>query len=219
MKKSINGFDTIKHLVYSFVLLVGTLLFTGCKKEAINIDQAETNKEVQGSLSNTTNMKSDAGFMKMYSGLGKQTTFELQQARAATARYRNIENALKDGYTNINVDVENMGHHYMKGSLVEDGTFDIRNPEILVYNGNEEEGFELVAVEYAIPLTFSRPEGFTGSLDVWNDTSGFPLWLLHAWVWAYNPAGVFNPTNSLIHLHQAGKTGKKGDELYLNIEC
>ena len=59
----------------------------------------------------------------------------------------------------------------------------------------------LVAVEYAVPLTDPMPEGFTGSQDVWNGTSGFPLWLLHAWVWAYNPDGVFNWTNESVELH------------------
>jgi hypothetical protein len=27
------------------------------------------------------------------------------------------------------------------------------------------------------------------------------LWLLHSWVWAYNPQGIFNPTNPMVHLH------------------
>ena len=92
-----------------------------------------------------------------------------------------------------------MGHHFMKTSLV-DATFDIRNPEILVYNGLETGNPELVAVEYAVPLTLPMPEGFTGSDDVWNGTSGFPLWLVHAWVWKYNPSGVFNWTNPTVDL-------------------
>ena len=199
MKQLFNAFKNAKNVIYGLFLL-GTLSFTGCKKESLNQNNDLAHKsEVQAVITNS-NMKTDAAFMNMYSGLARQTTLELQQARAATARYRNIENALKDGYTNIGVDVENMGHHYMNSSLV-DGTFDIRKPEILVYNGNENDGFELVAVEYAIPLTNPMPAGFTGSTDVWNGTSGFPLWLLHAWVWAYNPDGVFNPTNSEVHLH------------------
>jgi hypothetical protein len=70
-----------------------------------------------------------------------------------------------------------------------------------VYNKNDKGEQELVAVEYAVPLSYPMPEGFTGSDDVWNGTSGFPLWLLHAWVWAYNPDGVFNWTNPSIELH------------------
>ncbi len=90
----------------------------------------------------------------------------------------------------------------MKSTLV-DATFDPRSPEILVYNKNEDGSIQLVAVEYAIPLELSRkaPQGFTGTLDKWDENTGFGLWLLHAWVWHYNPDGVFNPTNPLVHLH------------------
>jgi hypothetical protein len=94
-----------------------------------------------------------------------------------------------------------MGHHYMNFDLVYDNIFDIKKPEILVYNRDENGRQQLVAVEYAVPLTLPMPEGFTGPHDVWNGTSGFPFWLVHAWVWAYNPDGVFNWTNSTVHLH------------------
>jgi hypothetical protein len=135
-----------------------------------------------------------------YTGLPPQTVWELQQARAGTARYRNIDNAIRDGYVDIAVDVEHMGHHFMKTSIV-DATFDIRQPEILVYNKDHDGRQVLVAVEYAIPLTNPKPEGFTGPTDDWKGDSGFPFWLLHAWVWAYNPEGVFNWTNPTVHLH------------------
>jgi hypothetical protein len=91
----------------------------------------------------------------------------------------------------------------MKASLA-DTVFDYRKPEILVYNKNEQGKTELVAVEYAVPLALrpdTAPAGFTGSADVWKRDTGFGLWLLHAWVWAFNPDGVFNPTNPTVHLH------------------
>lgn len=70
----------------------------------------------------------------------------------------------------------------------------------MVYNGLETGNPELVAVEYAVPLNLPMPEGFTGSNDVRNSTSGFPLWLQHAWVWKYNPDGVFNWANPTVDL-------------------
>ena len=95
-----------------------------------------------------------------------------------------------------------MGHHYLNPNLL-DATFDPKKPEILVYQKDENENFELVAVEYAIPLVLSTnaPAGFYGNLDVWDHNTNFQLWLLHAWVWAYNPSGVFNPTNPSVHTH------------------
>lgn len=170
------------------------LLLTSCQKQVEGAAKADEIQSV-----NTHGVTSgDAVFA--YTGLSPQTIWELQQARAATAKYQNIDNALRDGYADIEVDVQHMGHHFMKTSLV-DSIFDLRQPEILVYNKNERGQQELVAVEYAVPLSYPRPEGFSGSTDVWNDTSGFPLWLLHAWVWSYNPDGVFNWTNSLVDLH------------------
>ncbi len=178
-------------LFFYSMIMMGVLL-SGCQKENSGTSVNELP---------AINVKtSDAETLNFYTGLPSQTSWELQQARAATARYRNIKNAIKDGYVDIAVDVEHMGHHFMKTAIV-DATFDIRQPEILVYNKNEDGTQELVAIEYAIPLTEPRPEGFTGSTDEWNNTSGFPLWLLHAWVWAYNPDGVFNWTNAEVHLH------------------
>jgi len=178
------------------ILLVFVFLVSSCTKEVDETDEAAVQ-------ANQSSMGSTPGnILDQYTGLSSQTLWELQQARAATARYRNIANAIKDGYADIAVVVPNMGHHYLKAALL-DGEFDIRKPEILVYNRNEEGAFELVAVEYAIPLQLSAeaPAGFTGTADVWDRNTGFGLWLLHAWVWSYNPQGVFNPTNPLVHLH------------------
>jgi len=187
-------------LLFCLTILTG-FLFTSCQKDVqheVKNDPLSSSNTKQVSAANNGNNDA-AELMNMYSGLSPQTVWELQQARAATARYRDLKNAIKDGYTNINVDVPNMGHHFMKASLV-DATFDIRQPEILVYNGLDSGNPELVAVEYAIPIDQPMPEGFTGSNDVWNGTSGFPLWLVHAWVWKFNPAGVFNWTNPDVEL-------------------
>ncbi|MBS1744633.1 MAG: hypothetical protein JST21_00540, partial [Bacteroidetes bacterium] len=135
-----------------------------------------------------------------YTGLNSQTMSELKLARDASARYQSIDNALADGYADIAVNTENMGHHYMKTSLV-DSIFDLKKPEILVYNKDEEGKPYLVAIEYAVPLNMPKPEGFTGNTDIWDGNTGFQLWLLHAWVWNYNPDGVFHSTNPAIHLH------------------
>ncbi|MGC4104136.1 hypothetical protein [Ferruginibacter sp.] len=133
-------------------------------------------------------------------GINGATIEELREAREATARYQSLDSAIADGYADIAVDVEHMGHHYMKTSLV-DSVFDKLKPEILVYNRDHDNHAYLVAVEYAVPLTYAKPDGFIDQQDVWKGDSGFPFWLLHAWVWAYNPGGVFNWTNETVHMH------------------
>ena len=193
LHQSMRPVTSYAALFFGSMILI-CFLFPGCKKEV----STTAVDGVQSKSAQSTNAEENV--INNYTGLSAQTQWELQQARAATARYRKISNAIADGYSDIMVDVEGMGHHYMNTGLV-DATFDIRKPEILVYNRNEDGDQVLVAVEYAVPLTFPKPEGFTGSADVWNGDAGFPFWLQHAWVWAYNPDGVFNWTNPLVHLH------------------
>lgn len=188
-----------KAICYCTLIFTAVVLATGCSKTQSADDLILTDDLVlqagpaSSSVDNTCNNES----------LDPTTTWELQQAKAATARYRDLKNAEKDGYVDINVVTENMGYHYMKTSQV-DAEFDIRKPEILVYNKNDKGKIELVAVEYAVPISLSpnnAPAGFTGDNDVWSKNTDFGLWLLHAWVWKCNPKGVFNPTNELVHLH------------------
>ncbi len=177
------------------LLLLATVLFTGCsERSAIN------DSEMSSAIENQK-MRTDITFTgSNNSSLSSETISELKRVKAATAKYQDIENALAEGYQDIAVNVENMGHHFMKLSLV-DAAFDLKHPEILVYNKDKNGKQRLVAVEYAIPLSEPRPQGFTGDADVCDGNAGFGLWLLHAWVWEHNPAGVFNSTNPDVHLH------------------
>ena len=63
---------------------------------------------------------------------------ELEKARRATARYQDVNNALADGYKDINVVLPNMGRHFLKEAQL-DATFDAERPELLVYK--EEHGW------------------------------------------------------------------------------
>ena len=183
--------------VFFLVILVSTFLFSGCKREKTFEGADKT--EVQG-----TQINPDPELLTYYSGLGSQTMQELQRARAATSRYRNINNAFRDNYQDIGLVMPNMGYHFMKTSLV-DPVFEITKPELLVYNKNEDGNFELVAVEYAVPIDPNSPNtppnGFTGADDQWDfNTLNTGLWTLHAWIWKNNPDGVFNMTNSLVQV-------------------
>ena len=185
---------------YNLVLFCTTLaivlLMSGCQKGSLNSKP----EEVQSKNSQPA-QKESTGFGN-YIGLAPETMWELQQAKIATARYNNFDNAIADEYVDINVIVPEMGYHYLKLANL-DATFDFAKPEILVYNKEENGRMKLVALEYAVPISLSPnvpPAGFTGTNDVWGIYQG-TLWTLHAWVWEYNPDGVFDPTNPLVHLH------------------
>ncbi len=122
---------------------------------------------------------------------------QLDEMREATARYLDVDKAVADGYVDVGAFVPGMGWHYVNANLI-DQRFDLKRPEILVYADDPCGGKRrLVAAEYAIPLPLSKkaPGGFIGKADGWHKDEGLGLWTLHAWVWEYNPGGVFAPYN------------------------
>lgn len=131
------------------------------------------------------------------SSVGAAALVQLEEVREATFRYVDVDAAVADGYVDIGAFVPGMGWHYVNSDRI-DSRFKAERPEILVYADDPCGGKRrLVAVEYAIPLPLSRkaPAGFDGRADVWESDEALGLWTLHAWVWEYNPDGVFAPFN------------------------
>jgi hypothetical protein len=125
---------------------------------------------------------------------------QLEEVRQATARYLDVDVAVAEGYVDIGAFVPGMGWHYLNVGNV-DARFNAKRPELLVYADDPCGGKRrLVAVEYAIPLELSKraPQGFVGNSDRWDATPAIGMWTLHAWIWEYNPDGVFTPFNSLV---------------------
>jgi len=122
---------------------------------------------------------------------------QLDQARSAASKYLDIDKALAAGYVDIGVFMPNMGWHYLNEKLLDD-RFDWTKPELLVYADDPcSAKRRLVAVEYAVPLALSKrpPAGFVGHADRWDANQSFQIWTLHAWVYEFNPEGVFAPHN------------------------
>ncbi|MBC7849911.1 MAG: hypothetical protein H7Y31_09245 [Chitinophagaceae bacterium] len=191
-----------------------SLSFTAMVMLAITSCQKNNESDQSGTDENIHQLNTDEEFKTAYQepttgpdqlhhesrGFSLITFLQLLEARAATAKYRDFDRAIADGYADINVVVPNMGYHFLKDSI-NDATFEIRKPEILVYNKKRNGKFELVAVEYAVPINDSpnaAPEGFSGSADVWERNESFGLWLLHAWIWEFNPDGIFHHTNRFV---------------------
>jgi hypothetical protein len=177
-------------------VLLCIFLLNGCAKQ--NVD--EPNSKVQST--SEAQLDADIDISRSCTGLSEQTKLELRQAHEAAAKYCDINKALADGYADINVVMQNMGYHFMKSKFA-DAVFEIKKPELLVYNKRPDGTFHLVAVEYAVPIALSPnapPKGFTGAHDVWDYNTTFGLWTLHAWVFKNNLDGVFNPTNPLVHV-------------------
>ncbi|HEV8271152.1 MAG TPA: hypothetical protein VGQ04_07570 [Chitinophagaceae bacterium] len=200
--KTVKGTDSISAAwsaqpVLYFIILFATFLFTACKKYAAT----EPSNEEQAKSARTNNGNQE--FVNSNSALPAQTIAELFQVRAATANYMDTAAAKANGYVNTGIQLPNMGLHFANFGLVGDGKFDLTKPEFLVYNKLPNGNFELVAVEYGVPIDFQHtdipPAGFTGDADEWDfNTLGLGLWTLHAWVWKTNPDGVFKMMNPIV---------------------
>ncbi len=116
---------------------------------------------------------------------GSDVNRQLARARAATARYHDVEAAIADGYVSVGVNpFEGEAVEYVNFGLV-DCTLDARHPEALRYveSGN---GLRLVAVEYSIPMACpgAPPDDFLPGVGEWESEMVAPVWTLAAYIWS-----------------------------------
>jgi len=96
-----------------------------------------------------------------------------------------------------------MGFHYGNPAYI-DGIVRVDQPELLLYEPEEDGGMRLVAVEYIIPYAAHPRDAAPPVLfdQRFTQNDAFQLWGLHVWVWKHNPSGMFadwNPKVSCQH--------------------
>jgi hypothetical protein len=134
----------------------------------------------------------------------------LNDVRRATNRYHRVSKVIKDGFVPFSINegeeitcfdsptAGGMGVHYVKGI---DGVVDARHPEAMVYQLSKSGKKKLVAVEYIVPQEFVEDaDGNVVSLPRlfghdFHKHSFLPVYILHAWIWKWNPAGTFADFN------------------------
>ncbi len=133
---------------------------------------------------------------------------ELAEARQATAKYHKVSHAESVGYASTldtlgcfeNPGVGGMGLHYLNGAIL-DGTPEADAPEALVYEMRPNGKLKLVGLEYIVPVeawSSAEPPMLFG--QEFHQHPVLPLWVLHAWVWKPNPAGMFQDWNPNVGL-------------------
>lgn len=173
----------MKNSLIVFVLFLVAIFLFGCDRDALPTDSTP------GTLAN----------------LSKPYSVELAALRARTTRYHRVEVAQSDGYNLIpGLDecvelpgVGGMGYHYINSPLV-DTLVDALNPEVMVYHHGPNDQLVLGAVEYLVPaalwdLGHSEPPMLFGEQMHFNEHVG--MYILHAWIWTNNPAGMFEDFN------------------------
>ena len=133
---------------------------------------------------------------------------ELQQVRAAVARYHSVDQAIAAGYFAASPCEQSpagaMGIHFINPALFGPGS-DPRSPEVLLYLPKPDGSLELVGVEYfqvdadqSLATYDDRPSIFGQGFDgpMLGHGPGMPIhYDLHVWVTEANPAGVFAQWN------------------------
>ena len=147
---------------------------------------------------------------------------ELAQVRIATARFHDLDKALEAGYelgwvngAGIRIirgcvahptdpTAGAMGYHYFKKELMDELAVDPLQPEALVYAPGEDGELELAAVEWVVRGPDSNPPGPSPApiptvlgmeMHILVPFPGPAFYLMHAWVWRPNPAGMFADWN------------------------
>jgi hypothetical protein len=125
--------------------------------------------------------QSTAGVALTFTEL-ERTAAQLEKARHATERYRDVQAAEADGYEAIGPDVPGMGIHYIHVGHDQRSTggsravgFDVERPDILLYEkeSSRSDGFTLVGVSYLLTAeedTDGQPKNppFPKSLASWH---------------------------------------------------
>jgi hypothetical protein len=136
-------------------------------------------------------------------------------ARRASEAFSDRSAAISAGYRRVGMDFPSMGEHWVNPSLVLEEKFDVARPAILTYTVVRGRPL-LLGVVYAIPLAPGQePPTAFGPEAMWHEhngsveeesllpehhsmpssASGTRLAILHAWVRAPNPEGVFAAEN------------------------
>ncbi len=142
---------------------------------------------------------------------------ELAQVRRGTARFHRVEAAIEAGYelgwvngSGVRIltgcvshpTAGAMGYHYFNADLMADNAVDALEPEVLVYAPAADGGLKLVAVEWVVRSLGSNPPGVSEppsvlgmEMHILVPPPGPAFYLMHAWVWAKNPSGMFADWN------------------------
>ncbi|MCI0539840.1 MAG: hypothetical protein L0Z50_31920, partial [Verrucomicrobiales bacterium] len=133
---------------------------------------------------------------------------DLAQVKGAVAQLHRAEAAQAAGWDLVpgldhcfESEAGGMGFHYINLGLL-DTTVDPLHPEALVYHHLPNGTLRLGAVEYIVPAAAWDSEGH-GELPMlfgqhFHLNEALGVYVLHAWIFTHNPAGMFEDWNPLV---------------------
>jgi hypothetical protein len=137
---------------------------------------------------------------------------DLARVRAATAQFHRVEVAEQAGHQLgyiapflldhciAHPTDGAMGYHWFDHDAIHDIDLDPLRPEGLVYEPGPNGQLNLVAVEWIVPAAawhaagnVEPPSVLGQEMGILNPALGW--YILHAWVWKHNPAGMYENWN------------------------
>jgi hypothetical protein len=138
----------------------------------------------------------------------------IQKVRNATARFRDINVAIKEGWVQGTPCVSGpnfgaMGVHFLLPSRVGDGVLNADQPESLLYEPQSDGSFRLLGVEFIVlaedwdaqhpdgapPAVEGHLANFVGEPNRYRLPAFYEL---HVWAWERNPVGSFADWNTRV---------------------
>ena len=154
------------------------------------------------SLSCTSNLD-DELFLDPVSTQNAKPTILQSQISALGKRMnsnKTIQGAKSNGYLSAySGSLAPVLSYYLNEDLVDD-TFEINNPEIILFSKNSKGIDVFIGVAYLIPSQllknedFVLPSGFHGSDDLWRNDKLNKMMILYVWLGVHNERGVFSTT-------------------------
>jgi hypothetical protein len=128
--------------------------------------------------------------------------FLLNQIRTATTAYHDFNAGMNAGWNNQLSDcVEHpteggMGYHFGRMEYF-DGRVNHLEPQVLLYNQDENDEWEFLGVEYIVPFAIHPADAEPPRLfnQQFHQNPNLEFWALHVWTEKENPSGIFNDWN------------------------
>jgi len=126
----------------------------------------------------------------------------IDEIRAATQSFHNLENAIAAGWDTplspcvVHPDLGGMGYHYGKMEYF-DGRINHLEPQVLLYEPLESGELAFVGVEYIIPYEIHSADLSPPVLleQHYHPNNELGFWALHVWTEKENPGGLFADFN------------------------
>jgi hypothetical protein len=170
---AIGALVAVVALVWAIGSTASTTPSGGGGRGVVNANLASSNDEPATTTTTLDRLNTPVGhhreYRVQYADLPAATQAQLDVVREIIERYPTAADAEADGWRRATTNLRGIAAHFLRdgvrGFIGMDGTFDVNDPEILLYDG---EGPDAPIVGISYLVSGPNPEGFAGKWDTWH---------------------------------------------------